>query len=264
MFRQDAGDVIVHHHHLVHVPAPLPREHPDRGRPAADAHPLLGMTVDHRRAVRLHDQSRTVIDGQFHRVAVAEIEQRVAGRPSLFPAAAGQVRDATQRQHLRAIFAGHHMADRLALGAHQAALRADVPVGVDLHLDTAIAEDALRHHGHDIDALDLGGNDEGCGLVVGICGAGADGRDHRRAAHDVAIPIGRAFQERHDRAPAGHVAVEDDMRIDAHEPPVMVRIAVAGAGHPRADVAQHRAGIAADRRVSLHRRHSALAGRPRC
>ena len=47
------------------------------------------------------------------------------------------------------------MADRLALGAHGGALVAEVAVGVDLHLDAAIAEDALGHHGDHVDALDL-------------------------------------------------------------------------------------------------------------
>jgi hypothetical protein len=56
------------------------------------------------------------------------------------------------------------MPDRLAAGADQVALGAEKPVGVDLHLDAAIAENAL---GHDRDHVDARNSDEtmkGAGL----------------------------------------------------------------------------------------------------
>ena len=112
-------------------------------------------------------------------LAVAEIEQRVAGDAALLLAAVGEVIDAAEREHLRAVFAGRHMADRLALGAHDRAFGAEMAVGVDLQLDAAIAVDALGDDGHHVDAVDLGRDDEGRGLVVGIGGAGADGGDER-------------------------------------------------------------------------------------
>ncbi len=68
------------------------------------------------------------------------------------------------------------MADRLACGAHGRRLGAEMAVGVDLHLDAAIGEDALGHDGDEVDALDLLADDEGRRLVVGIGGAGADRR----------------------------------------------------------------------------------------
>ena len=71
---------------------------------------------------------------------------------------------AAERQHLRAVFAGRHMADRLALGAHRRLLGAEMAVGVDLHLDAAIAEDALGDDGDHVDAVDLLETMKGAGL----------------------------------------------------------------------------------------------------
>ena len=104
------------------------------------------------------------------------VEQRVAGGAALGLRAAGQVMHAAERQHLRAVFAGRDVADRLARGAHRRRLGAEMAVGVDLHLDAAIGEDALGDDGDEIDALDLLADDEGRRLVVGIGRAGADGR----------------------------------------------------------------------------------------
>jgi hypothetical protein len=53
MLGQNPGDVVVDHHHLVDMPEPLLREHADRGRAAADAHPFLARAVDDRRLARL-------------------------------------------------------------------------------------------------------------------------------------------------------------------------------------------------------------------
>ncbi len=63
--------------------------------------------------------------------------------------------NAAQRQHLRAVFACGDVADRLALRANRRRLRTEITVGVDLHLDAAITEDALGHHGDHVDAIDL-------------------------------------------------------------------------------------------------------------
>ena len=78
---------------------------------------------------------------------------------------------------------------RLQNDAHRRALRAEVPVGVDLHLGAAVAEDALRHDGHGVHALVLGGDDEGRGLVVRVGGAGADAGDEgaRRVERGVRV-----------------------------------------------------------------------------
>ena len=69
------------------------------------------------------------------------------------------------------------MAHLLALGAHGRLLRADEAVGIDLQLQAAIAEDALGHDGDHVDIAMPAGDDEGCGLVIGIGGAGADAGD---------------------------------------------------------------------------------------
>ncbi len=75
---------------------------------------------------------------------------------------------ATERQHLRAIFARGDVPDRLALHSDRRGLRAKIAVGVDLHLDAAIAEDALGHDRDHVDAIDLRGDDKGRRLVIRI------------------------------------------------------------------------------------------------
>ena len=137
--------------------------------------------------------------------------------------------DAADRQHLRAVLGGGDVADRLALRAHRRRLGAEVAVGVDLQLDAAVAEDALGDHGHHVDALVLAGDDEGCRLVVGIGGAGADAGDELLGlAQQPALPV-LVAQERHHRAVAGLDPLGHHQRIDPGEHALDVGIAVAGA-----------------------------------
>ena len=201
MLGQDAGDVVVDDDHFVDLVAPLLGEHADRRRAAADPHALLELAVDDRRLAGLHDHARAAVDDELDRLAVAEIEQGLAGDAALLLAAVGEVIDAAEREHLRAVFAGRHMADRLALGAHGRAFGAEMAVGVDFELHAAIAVDALGDDRHHVDAIDLGRDDEGRGLVVGIGGAGADGGDEWAGRlEDVAAPGALRIDKRHDLA----------------------------------------------------------------
>jgi hypothetical protein len=150
---------------------------------------------------------------------------------------------AAKRQHLRAVFARRDMADRLALRSHDRRLGSDVTVGVDLHLDAAIREDALGDDGDQIDAFDLLADDEGRRLVVGIGGAGAYGGDEATAGVDqLAIP--RLALGTNGTRLGG--VVEDRQRVEPHDPPADIAVAVAGAAAAVCDVAHHRARIAAD------------------
>ena len=201
----DAGDVVVDDDDLVDEAAPLGGEHADGGRAAADAHPPLGDAVDDGRAAGLDGDGGAVVDGELDRLAVAEREQGGAGGAALGLGAAGQVLDAAEREHLAAVLGGGDVADRLAAGADDGALGAEVAVGVDLHLDAAVAEDRLGDDGDDVGALDLAGDDEGGGLVVGVGGAGADAGDEaRRAAGRSRRPSRR---RRRARRAAGLAAV---------------------------------------------------------
>ncbi len=201
MLGQDTGDVIVDDNHFIDLVAPLLGEHADRRRAAADPHALLELAIDDRRLAGLHDQARAAVNDKLDTFAVAKIEERIAGDAALFLAAVGEVIDAAERKHLRTIFAGRHMADWLALGAHNCAFRAEMAVGVDFELHAAIAVDALGDHRHHVDPIDLGGNDEGGGLIVGIGRAGADSGDERNGSpEDVAAPGGLGIDERHDLA----------------------------------------------------------------
>ena len=240
---QHAGDVVVDHDHLVDMVLPLRREHADGGRAAADPHALLARAVDDRRPVGLHHDGRAAVDRELDRLLVAEREQRVAGDDALLLAAAGQVMHAAERQHLRAVLGGGDVADRLALDPHRRLLGAEIAVGVDLHLDAAVAEDALGHDGDHVDAVMLGRDDERRGLVVGIGRGGADAGDEGALALAELARPGRAALDEGDARQIG--LGQQHQRIDPHQLAVHVGVAVAGAGAARPDAAQHRAGIAA-------------------
>jgi hypothetical protein len=84
---------------------------------------------------------------------------------------------AAERQHLRAVLGRGDVAHRLALDAHRGLLGTEIAIGVDLHLDAAVAEDALGHDGDHVDAVVPGRDDEGRRLVVGIGRGRADAGD---------------------------------------------------------------------------------------
>ncbi len=139
------------------------------------------------------------------------------------------------------------MADRLAVDARDRPLGAEVTVGVDLHLDAAVGEDALRHHGDHVDAVDLATHDEGRGLVVRIGGAGPDGGDEGGGlTHHGAVPVERAGPEGNDAAAVLQRMFQHDVRVDAHKQAGIVGVAVAGPALAEPDVAHDRAGVAAD------------------
>src|SRR4051794_8310890 len=156
MFTENPGDVVVHDHDLVHLPLPLLGKHADGGRAAADAHTLFRHSVDHRGMTGLHYHTGASIDDEFDRFAITEVHQRIAGDATFLLRTSGEMMNAAQRQHLRAIFARGHMADRFAVDPNRCGFRTEVAIGVDLHLDAAVAEDAFRDHGDHIDAVDLG------------------------------------------------------------------------------------------------------------
>ena len=247
MLAENASDVVVHDHDLIDLAMPLLGEHADRRRAAAHPHALFGNTVDDGRMAGLHHDRGAAVDRQFHRLAVGKVHQRVAGDAAFLLGAAGQMMHAAERQHLRAIFACRDVADRLALRAHRRRLGAEIAVGVDLHLDAAIAENALGHDRDHVHAVDFRGHDEGRRLVVGIGGSGPDGgHEHVRLVDDLAVPIAATGLERHQPSAMRYRLLQHDMRIDAHQLAVVIGIAIACARSARLDVAHHRTGIAAD------------------
>ena len=62
---------------------------------------------------------------------------------------------AAERKHLRSVFARRDVPDGFALRAHRAAFRAQMPVGIDLHLHAAIAENSFGHDRDHVDAFDF-------------------------------------------------------------------------------------------------------------
>src|SRR5262249_29513263 len=183
-----AGYVVAHHDAPTALAVPFLGKHADGPRAATNPHAFLDYAIDDGRPPGLHHHGRAAVDCQLDRLAVAEIHQRVAGDAAFLLRATGQMMHAAEREHLRAIFARGHVADGLALRAHGRGFGTEIAVGVDLHLDAAIAEDAFGHDRHHVDAIDLGGDDERRRLVVGIGGARADrGDENVRLMHDLAV-----------------------------------------------------------------------------
>ena len=206
MLGEHAGDVVVDDDHLVDVPEPLLGEDADRRRAAADAHAVLGGAVDDRRATGLDDQLGATLDRELDGALVAEREHHVAGDAALLLAAAGEMLHPAERQHLGAVLHRGDVTDHLALRPHRRALRPDVAVGIDLHLEAAIAEDTLGDDRHRVDALVLRRHDERRRLVVGIGRARADpGHEHRRVRRfrrPRPSPTGTARRRRSRRPPS--------------------------------------------------------------
>ncbi|OIQ69632.1 hypothetical protein GALL_487650 [mine drainage metagenome] len=284
MLADDAGDVIVNHHHLIDQPHPLRREHPDGGRAAANPHPRLGLAVNNRRAPRLHHNGCAAVDSQLDRFAIAEPHHCIASHAPFGFGATGQVIDPAKRQHLAAVFRGDDQPHRLARRAHHRPLCTKMAVGVDLHFDTTVGIDRFGHHGHDINAVNRAADDEGRRFVIGISRARPDGRDEQVViTNQRPLPVG--FQERPDLPSRGDTAVEHGQRVAPHDAAPLVGITVTGAGLAVGYVAHHRAGIAADLvgararaaghhafagigagvvAVIAHRRASRIAARSRC
>ena len=191
-------------------------------------------------------RARALVDGELDRLAIAEREKRLAGDAALLLGAAGEVVDAAEREHARAVFARHDVAHGLALGAHDGALLADVAVGVDLHLHAAVAEDPFGHDRHHVLARHGLADDEGGGLVVRVGGAGSDGGDEGAPlAECLAVPRLHAIEEG-DEALVVAGDLEHRQGVEADEVAAVVGVAVAGAGSPVGDVAEDGAGVAAD------------------
>jgi hypothetical protein len=248
---EHAGDVVVDHHHLVGMAEELLGEDAHGGRAAAHAHALLLHPVDDGRLAGLDDHLRAAVDGELDRLLVAQRFHHFAGDAAFLLAAAGEVVHAAQRQHLRAVFDGGDVADHLAPAAHVGLLGAEPAVGVDLHLEAAVAEDALGDHGDQVDAFGLRRHDEGRRLVVGIGGGRADAGDEhalgRQQAGGRVGGIAFAGGERNQRPlPAIQGLAQQHHRIDPHQHAGGVGVAVAGAGLAGRDLAQHRAGVALD------------------
>ena len=149
---------------------------------------------------------------------------------------------AAQRQHLGAVFRRGDVAHRLALHPHRRLLGSEIAVGVDFHFYAAVAEDALGDDGDHVDAVVPGRDDEGGRLVVWIGRGSADtGDEGALALAQFAAPATAALDEGNAR----HIGLRQQHQgVDSHQPAFIVGIAVAGAGTPRPDAAQHRTGVA--------------------
>ena len=239
----------------------LARKDADGRRAAAHTHALLGHAIDDGRAAGLDDELRATVDGELHRLLVAQRLHHLGGDAAFLLGAAREVVHTTQRQHLRAVLCCGHMAHHLALAAHVGLFGSEEAVGVDLHLEAAVAEDALGDHGDHVHAVGLGAHDEGRRLVVRVGG----GRAHARHEHffrqqQVAVPCGfrshfgpsifcslGAARKRHQRGLTRlQRLAQQHHRVQPHQHARLIGVAVASACAAFGNLAQHRARIALD------------------
>ena len=173
----DAGDVVVDDDDLVDEAAPLAANMPmvAEPQPTRMRCSVTPSTIGGRPAWATSVAPPSTASSTGSRLQSARRAAQVA-RPSAFEP---PVRCSTPPSESiwRAVLGGGDVADRLAAGADDGALGAEVAVGVDLHLGAAVAEDRLGDDGDDVGAVDLAGDDERGGLVVGVGGAGADAGD---------------------------------------------------------------------------------------
>ena len=223
------------------------------GRATAHAHALLQHAVDNGRKTRLDHQLRAAIDGQLHRLLVAQSLHHVHGDTAFFLAASGQVVYPTERQHLRAIFGGGDMPHHLALHAHIGLLCTQESVGVDLHLEAAVTENAFGDHGHHVHTVDLRRHDERRWFVVGVGGGRADACDkHLIGVQQVTMPRRRPFIRRTRRKRHEHRlvfverAAQKNHRVHTHQQTFAVGITVTSTQPALRNLAKDGAGIALD------------------
>jgi hypothetical protein len=240
MFGEHAGDVIVHDHDLIEQPEPLLRENADGRRAAADAHPGLALAVDDGRRPRLNHQLRAAIDRKIYRLFITQRSHELARCAALLLATAREVMNTADREHLRAVLRRRDVTDEFAVEADVGLFRPKKPVGIDLQFEAAIAEDALGHDGDDVHLRMATRHDERRRLVIRIGGSRAHaGQEQRR----------RLIR---------HRMSGQDHGIDAGEESVDISPTITGTRASLADVAQNRAGVAANLIWYRSRRHSAL------
>ena len=85
------------------------------------------------------------------------------------------------------------MADFFTVVQHRCAFIAQITVGIDLHFEAAIAEDAFGDHGHHVDPLRARSHDKRRRLVIGVGGGSAYASDKHTALF--ALHHGRGLRQ---------------------------------------------------------------------
>ena len=245
--------MVIDDHDFIHLAKPLLGEHSNGGRTTADAHPLFAHAIDDGRLSGLHDDRRAVIDLQFRRFSIAQIEQSLTRNCAFLAASAGKVANAAKREHLRTVFAGSYVADGFALRAHGIGFGPEIAIGIDLHFDATVTEDALGHDRHHVHRVDRGGNDERSRFVVGIGRSCPDGRHECSGLIDeVAVPVLTVLQEGDDGLSARNCLIEQHVGIEPNQLSIVIGVAVARSGPAGLDVTENRAGVTADGVIVTH------------
>ena len=169
---------------------------------------------------------------------------------TLLFAAACEVMHTAQAEHLRAVLGGGDMANLFALVKHRCTLIAQIPVGVDLHLQAAVTEDTFGDHGDHVHALGLGSDDEGCGFVIGVSGGCANAGDKHAALCAVhrGQSLGGSFSVwprlQGQRFSTLYLLTQKHHGVQAHQQAIVVGIAVTRTDSPFRNMAQHRTSVA--------------------
>ncbi len=145
------------------------------------------------------------------------------------------------------------MAYGLALRAYGVGFGPEIAIGIDLHFDATVTEDALGHNRHHVHRVDGGGDDERSRFVIGISGSRSDGGHECSGLIDeVTVPVLTVLQELDDRLSARNRLIEQHVRIETNQPSIMIGVTVARSGPAGLDVAQDRAGVTAYGVVITH------------
>ena len=176
---------------------------------------------------------------------------QLQGHAALFFIAARQVMHTAQAEHLRAVFRRGHMADFFTVVQHRSAFITQIAVGINLHFEAAIAEDAFGHHGHHVHALRARGHDKRCRLVIGVSGGCAYAGDKHAALLAIAwghgLRHGVCISTRQQGlcvAERSGLAIQPNHRVQTHQHTLVVGVAVTSADTAFGNLAEHRARIA--------------------
>ncbi len=161
------------------------------------------------------------------------------------------------------------MAHDFALEANIRLFRAQIAIGIDFDLKTAIAEDAFSYHGNHIDTACLGRHNKRCRFVIGVSGARADAADEQiiRIGNSIVLNVARAGIDQALGRITGNRLVtrgkarvikttHQDNGVDPHQVAVFIAPTITGASAAIGNLAQHRTSVA----LYLVRGHFLAAG----
>ena len=139
------------------------------------------------------------------------------------------------------------MSNSLAINTYKTTFWSNMAVGINFHLDAAVAENPFGDHRDHIYSLVFTSDDERGRFVIRIGGSASDGRwENGILGHQGSIPPLRGFQKGHDLLFPFQSPLGDQHRVKALEFPVDIAVTVTGTCLTGADATEDWTGIAID------------------